>query len=211
MTDQKKTTDSRRRLLKTVAAGGGAIIAGKTLPENWSKPAIEAMVLPAHAQTSGTFSGSSSTTIAGLGSDSRFARAMNALLPEAQAGIPTYRIDWCVIPINDTQAEVTFLVYPDVVPPPFADLYTGTATVGQKSELASGPGCSNIVDAGQWLQQLGLINEASAFCTAYVTLSGLKTGDPFDFDDDCSGAMLTNEPLATGSQCPTPIECGDPK
>lgn len=35
-----------------MAAGSGAVIAGKSLPENWSKPVIDSVVLPAHAQTS---------------------------------------------------------------------------------------------------------------------------------------------------------------
>lgn len=46
------TTKSRRALLKSIAAGGGVIVAGKTLPDKWAKPAVEAIVLPAHAETS---------------------------------------------------------------------------------------------------------------------------------------------------------------
>jgi hypothetical protein len=51
MTD-KKSNDSRRKLLKSIAAGSGAIVAGKSLPENWTKPVIDSVVLPAHANTS---------------------------------------------------------------------------------------------------------------------------------------------------------------
>jgi len=51
MTD-KKSSESRRKLLKSIAAGSGAIVAGKSLPENWSKPVVESLILPAHAQTS---------------------------------------------------------------------------------------------------------------------------------------------------------------
>ncbi len=43
---------SRRKLLKSIAAGSGAIIAGKSLPESWSKPVVDSVMLPAHAQTS---------------------------------------------------------------------------------------------------------------------------------------------------------------
>ena len=43
---------SRRKLLKSLAAGSGAIIAGKSLPESWSKPIVKSVVLPAHAETS---------------------------------------------------------------------------------------------------------------------------------------------------------------
>lgn len=51
MTD-KKSIDSKRKLLKSIAAGSGAIMAGKSLPESWSRPVVNAIVLPSHAQTS---------------------------------------------------------------------------------------------------------------------------------------------------------------
>ncbi|MFW2439674.1 MAG: hypothetical protein ACN4GR_09910, partial [Arenicellales bacterium] len=34
------------------AAGSGAVIAGKNLPENWAKPVVDSVLLPAHAATS---------------------------------------------------------------------------------------------------------------------------------------------------------------
>ena len=43
---------SRRKLLKSIAAGSGAIVAGKNLPESWSRPVVDSVMLPAHAQTS---------------------------------------------------------------------------------------------------------------------------------------------------------------
>lgn len=42
---------ARRRLLKSLAIGG-AVIAGKNLPAGWSRPVVDAVVLPAHAQAS---------------------------------------------------------------------------------------------------------------------------------------------------------------
>ncbi len=47
----KKSTDSRRKLLKSIAAGSGAVVAGKSLPESWSKPVIDSVMIPAHAAT----------------------------------------------------------------------------------------------------------------------------------------------------------------
>jgi len=41
---------NRRRLLKAVAAATGAAATSKLLPENWTKPVLDAIVLPAHAQ-----------------------------------------------------------------------------------------------------------------------------------------------------------------
>lgn len=43
---------SRRKLLKSIAAGSGAIVAGSSLPENWTKPVVDSVMLPAHAATS---------------------------------------------------------------------------------------------------------------------------------------------------------------
>lgn len=47
-----ESNKSRRKLLKSIAAGSGAVIAGKSLPESWSKPVVDSVMLPAHAQTS---------------------------------------------------------------------------------------------------------------------------------------------------------------
>lgn len=46
-----KNTNSRRRVLKSIAAGSGAVIAGKSLPETWTRPVINSVLLPAHATT----------------------------------------------------------------------------------------------------------------------------------------------------------------
>jgi|GEM_PF-1175315 len=70
----KKSGESRRKLLKSIAAGSGAIVAGKSLPESWSRPVVDSVMLPAHAQTSpppsacttefaGTYEGNATGTI----------------------------------------------------------------------------------------------------------------------------------------------------
>ena len=51
---EKKSSESRRKLLKSIAAGGGAIVAGKSLPDKWTAPVVDSVLLPAHAQTSPT-------------------------------------------------------------------------------------------------------------------------------------------------------------
>jgi hypothetical protein len=43
---------TRRKLFKIIASSSGAVIAGKSIPESWSRPVIDAVILPAHAQTS---------------------------------------------------------------------------------------------------------------------------------------------------------------
>ena len=46
----KKTDDARRKLLKTVTGAGGIVAIGITMPETWVKPAVDSILLPAHAQ-----------------------------------------------------------------------------------------------------------------------------------------------------------------
>lgn len=46
-----KSNEARRKVIKSIAAGG-AIVAGKRLPEEWSKPVVDSVFLPAHAQKS---------------------------------------------------------------------------------------------------------------------------------------------------------------
>jgi len=50
MTD-KHTPSKRRQALKTLAAGSSVVVAGKALPESWTRPVINAVMLPAHAAT----------------------------------------------------------------------------------------------------------------------------------------------------------------
>lgn len=42
---------ARRRILKRLVAGGGIIATGRMMPDDWHKPVVESVILPAHAQT----------------------------------------------------------------------------------------------------------------------------------------------------------------
>ncbi len=48
----KKPVEERRKLLKSLVAGGAAIGAAAALPDSWKKPLINAVEVPAHAQSS---------------------------------------------------------------------------------------------------------------------------------------------------------------
>lgn len=56
--------ESRRKLLRSIAAGSGAVAVatGKAMPESWTKPVIDSVLLPAHAQTSVPRSGPTRAT-----------------------------------------------------------------------------------------------------------------------------------------------------
>lgn len=49
---EKQKVIGRRQLLKALVATSGAITAASLLPGKWTKPVVEAGVLPAHAQSS---------------------------------------------------------------------------------------------------------------------------------------------------------------
>ncbi|MCI5146109.1 MAG: hypothetical protein D3923_11415, partial [Candidatus Electrothrix sp. AR3] len=44
---------NRRKAIKKIAVGVGALAGYSVLPTTWTKPIIDGIVLPAHAQTSG--------------------------------------------------------------------------------------------------------------------------------------------------------------
>lgn len=61
-----RKSNTRRKALKSIVAGSSAVAASSMLPEKWTKPVIDSVALPAHAQTSFT---SLSATILNLHSD----------------------------------------------------------------------------------------------------------------------------------------------
>jgi len=88
------SNEKRRKLLKSIAAGSGAIVVGKNLPESWSKPVVNSVMLPAHAQTS-DYSYSLQQALTSVPSESLFA----SLVADAHAGGGMYTpafADYCV-------------------------------------------------------------------------------------------------------------------
>jgi len=56
---------NRRKVLASIATGAGAVVAGSALPESWTKPVVNAVILPAHASTTddtGNLPGGTTTT-----------------------------------------------------------------------------------------------------------------------------------------------------
>jgi hypothetical protein len=103
-----KVSRSRRRLLMALAAGGaGATVTAKLLPARWTRPAIDSVLLPAHAQATG-FSSSFLTmnvVLADAGGG-----VMDLIVPRAHAGgTMTSTVDICVN-ITNNVAEIFVLV-----------------------------------------------------------------------------------------------------
>lgn len=158
MKEEEKTTNSRRRLLKTALVGSGAVIAGKSLPENWSRPVVDAISLPAHAQTSPTAT-FSVTQVAKLdNSDSMFARLIDTLVPNAQANGTVVTVSYCVTPTGTDTANFTAFHSFDGYP--FASFSATDVKVGEETSMTGVIVCN--ADAGDWLDSIGLIKDAAA-------------------------------------------------
>ena len=50
---EAETSPARRKLLKTLAGTGGVVAAGALLPEKWTQPVVDRILVPAHAQATG--------------------------------------------------------------------------------------------------------------------------------------------------------------
>lgn len=61
-TDLKQRSNKRRKMLGMIAAGGGVLASQSHLPQTWSRPVVESVVLPAHAAGSPTGSTTGTTT-----------------------------------------------------------------------------------------------------------------------------------------------------
>ncbi|MGA8260156.1 MAG: hypothetical protein WB783_08095 [Arenicellales bacterium] len=83
---KKTLLSSRRRLLKSLVLGGGVLTTAPSLPRNWVTPVVQAVVLPAHAQTSainGEFAG---FTDSGVAESADATPILDLLAPRAYAG-----------------------------------------------------------------------------------------------------------------------------
>jgi hypothetical protein len=49
----EEASPPRRKLLKTLAGAGGVVAAGALLPEKWTRPVVDRILVPAHAQATG--------------------------------------------------------------------------------------------------------------------------------------------------------------
>ena len=81
----------RRRLLKALAGAGGVFATGALLPERWTRPVVESIIVPAHAQATGVLAQSyagSNFAPPGPAPASRALgkRLLNTIIPAASAG-----------------------------------------------------------------------------------------------------------------------------
>jgi hypothetical protein len=94
---------ARRRLLKAIAATGGAAAAA-TLPSHWKAPAMDRVMLPVHAQTTGQFAGVAGGIPGSIGDNTN--RLLDLFAPQAHAinGIDGWTAFLCANPNGDGTA-----------------------------------------------------------------------------------------------------------
>ncbi|MGV6826077.1 MAG: hypothetical protein ACWA5Q_03795 [bacterium] len=183
MSDANKS-EKRRKLLKSLAAGSGAVIAGKSLPDQWTRPVVDSVLLPSHAQTSGgPFGGNNIVVLGKLDSDNMLAKALDAVISPARAGdiSTSFNLAYCITPISDTVAKTAVIVTPADGCPHFANLWTN-----DNVEVNSGPQpmvltpyCTETMDAAassDWLEKLGLLNDAMASLLSTIELTSIQGG-----------------------------------
>ena len=117
----KISNKSRRRVLQKAGVAGGA--AAVTA---WTKPSLNSVILPAHAQTSppapmalgGATSNTPLTSISGSGNQSIASRALDALIPEAHAGLSPFSGNCGVFTINgpDDYTHCIALTFDEMAP-----------------------------------------------------------------------------------------------
>lgn len=121
-----KTTAARRRILRTLLASGGMIAGTRALPEQWAKPVVESVILPAHAQGSVTLTPTPTPLIfttrqmggpgpakpAATSQQSTAAGLLNMIIPPAEAeigmeacAVSTFDLDFTVA--NPASGPVT--------------------------------------------------------------------------------------------------------
>ncbi len=201
MTD-KKSNDSRRKLLKSIAAGSGAVVAGKSLPESWSKPVINSVMLPAHAETtdgSGSSSGDTTTTAplsTSYSHDLRFSTSdgrnevledvLSVLVQDAHACCSPSLGAMCVDTSNAPNFTATVLISDGRT----SGFFTGNGTIaGGAAPLSIEGGCD------WWGTVTITVSSADQSGAAYtVTVN--------------NGEQIASGTASVGDSCPTnPGEC----
>ncbi len=112
---ESESNEDRRKRLKQILAGGGMFVGATTLQKEWTKPVIDSVILPVHAQPS-ALNGSYSTPINVFG----VTDLLEYLIPQAHAGGLSFAV--CINVVNGV-ANVQVIIESDWW------LYTGSAAL----------------------------------------------------------------------------------
>lgn len=177
---------ARRRLLKALGGAGGAFAAGKSLPETWSRPVVDAVLLPAHAQATGAgpWSGGGTAVQVGPGPAKRLGdRLLDALIPPANAGIaedggafcPDIYV--CIEMAGPTTAKVTIANCCDG---PLAQNSSCTVTGGNKLNNCHVNGSYGNYTVNATLNNNKWTGTVEGDCPCFISGANDSESSPFD-------------------------------
>ncbi len=204
MEETKKTNHGlesvgRRKAVKKIVGGVTVLAAYNTLPVNWSKPIIEQVFLPAHAQTSGCPGCSLNdpctiTIISGNSSSSEVVVQVEGRLDQPIAGLPA---TITVTPAGAGIAPPVLSTTTDA-----QGKFTGTFTI------TGGPGITAVsavtqvvgVDPAGCDISTTTTTQAPAPACIEITLENNTIGQDFEFDvnyqyTNCNGVLVPPEDI----------------
>lgn len=193
-------TPERRKLLIGLASG---VIGTSQLPGSWSKPIVDAVVLPAHAETtddSGTLPPENTTTAepvitefsgAYASGDSSAKNdmlddALALMVPDAHAGFIAANGQICIKVSPPVGSGASYTAIIQVNQGDSSAIFTGTGTVnGGNASLAVDNSCGNQILPPPSFEVTSVSNAGAAYSISV------------------SGATNTNGMLGTEYNCPT--------
>lgn len=168
-----KNQKYRRSLLKAIAGAGGIYTAGRVLPETWTRPVVDVVSLPAHAQTSGVYYGVVDLSSVVDSASPEGGGILDLIVPAAHAQVaPEAHI--CITPSGD-QAQLDLVLLGLISPPGTGVQFGGMVPIGGAATaldvVSTGLGCD--LKIGTWSAQIDSLAKGTIF----------ESGTPvFDFD-----------------------------
>ncbi len=194
----EQPTARRKALKKLLVGSGAAVAASQTLPAKWTKPVVDSVILPAHAQTTVVpttpaptttlpiinFRGQFSVTITPINSidqpqEGLYAAILNTVIPNAHAGgLPQDSADMC-IEVNGTNFTATLAVLNN------GSFLTASGVVGG--------GAVDMVDVNN--------------CIIGMESIAVNSVSASSADFTLSGTYASSGTLSVGSGCPSEPLC----
>ncbi len=181
------TRDRRRKLL----AGGGTVLGAAAFPKEWTRPVFETVVLPAHAQTSGSVLGDQLP----LSEETDAGGWLDYLVPtaHAQTGAGALLGGCIILAFNGVTVEATLLL-------------SGGGELSNTGTHNPDTGVFSVTDIGGEYDVNGTSSGGPGPASASGTIQG-SSGGPLSFDASTGGASCT--PLSS-TTTPAPTTTASP-
>ncbi len=206
MKSDAKQPSNRRNLLKALASGG--VVAGTALPAAWTRPVVDSVLLPAHAQTTTTadFFGTGIVQITARDSveSGLIAGLLDDIVAPAEAGNPSALPIQLELAVNQNGGDdidvvfkftdVRFCDEGQTTTGEFSALYAASTTFNRATTI-EGLACDGFAADGKEALQLRVNRVSDDLLQALGSLFG----SPFDFFLTPGGIVPTPSPCI---ECP---------